>query len=1276
MKESRASLQAWMLWAAAMLVLGGCEGAPKSSAADGGGQGQGVDVGAVDADGEGDSASVVPKADAAMPSGCDDGDPCTINDSSPAAGCQPAVLNCDDGNACTTDSCTAGQCVHAAVDGCANCSAGGNCDAGNGDTLDAMDADSSDASDSNDASDIGVPLPANPTAWNLVPTNCDDGSPCTIDAMTAKGCSYLVAKTGLPCDDGSACGTTAGACPVAWCQPGGKLYCDDANPCTVDVCDMVSGCVYKPGNAGQPCQDGNACTLGDTCGQGACLPGAATVCADDGDPCTQDGCSPMLGCQHVVQTCPASDACGLPGKLCGGKCVAVPGERWYVKQVKPSGWLKNYCSPGYCYFNHGPKTLALNGGGFVHLGNGEITWLDAWGSPLPMPPALKGKYNQGEAVGADISPDGLLGVARTSGPYGAEQGEFEVWSPSGLISSEKVDNLSGSVAWTGDSWTVHGPASSGTMWRFGVHGGLQEHRVNFAPELPIIKPYDPVPAWLIPLQDRTWLIWGKQYVKVGTSYVTTVRRRDSMGNLLWTSSVTADLGSATKTVAHPDGSFTLSGGDGGPWNSYYGGATGFAHVAAAGVVLAQGFAGTAEKLEYTKVFATSKAGSLSIGPISSPYYYNAYENGATKAIRIGPDGAQMWQKVLQVPGFADAAGEPEGALLDDDGSILGWSYDKSTDYLFRASPWGHTSCAEAGKCAALSLADCDDKVACTRDSCDPTIGCVHSPAEWDCADGDPCTHDSCSAQGCSHKPTVGNTCADSDPCVVGETCTAAGCKSTRPPCDDQNDCSLDACKPSGCSHELTSGTCDDGKPCTDTACKAGTCQVVALSCPCTQDADCYSAATCAVPECNAGQCAVPPAGAPSLLGHVDLEPVNAGVGNFFYYPQYGKFKTLPAEGGGLLRMEPLKAAFLRTNGKTQWSLAASYAVMGGTASADGKALLVGRAADGKMSLHHVSPAGIDITGAVLDNAETITALVAKPKGGWWILGRGANGPIYRTCRVWSVDAAGAVQWAANPMQSPSTQNQCNAILALADGSTVVAGARLSEGDTHLDRVALAATVGPTGGPGYYTAIGDGTVLGLVPDGQGGAAALTLQPNELWWVRIGPQGKVADRRRLAYDTSTIYWPVGAALGQDNGDFVFVAGDRLIFGTGAGLVTRVIEYSWKQKYTQPDAIGLARGPGSTLKLVVSDISWTPLKGDFGPYQFADQAHIDTYDAWGNASCSEAGACLGKPWSACADANPCTADRCDTVYGCHSTLFPDGTPCGVGKRCMSGQCALQVP
>lgn len=75
--------------------------------------------------------------------------------------------------------------------------------------------------------------------------------------------------------------------------------CDDANPCTTDACDAVTGaCTATNLPNFTSCGDGNICNGAEVCVTGACQGGTPLVCVD-GNECTQDGiCDGTLGCQH------------------------------------------------------------------------------------------------------------------------------------------------------------------------------------------------------------------------------------------------------------------------------------------------------------------------------------------------------------------------------------------------------------------------------------------------------------------------------------------------------------------------------------------------------------------------------------------------------------------------------------------------------------------------------------------------------------------------------------------------------------------------------------------------------------------------------------------------------------------------------------------------------------------------------------------------------------------------------------------------------------------
>ena len=110
-------------------------------------------------------------------------------------------------------------------------------------------------------------------------------------------------SSGNPCDDYNAC-TTGDTCNMGTCV-GTPINCDDENSCTTDSCDPVTGCINTPNS--NACDDGDACTVGDVCVDGACYPGTLIYC-DDGDPCTLDSCDGSIGCIYIpIDDCDDDD---------------------------------------------------------------------------------------------------------------------------------------------------------------------------------------------------------------------------------------------------------------------------------------------------------------------------------------------------------------------------------------------------------------------------------------------------------------------------------------------------------------------------------------------------------------------------------------------------------------------------------------------------------------------------------------------------------------------------------------------------------------------------------------------------------------------------------------------------------------------------------------------------------------------------------------------------------------------------------------------------------
>ena len=300
---------------------------------------------------------------------CEDNNPCTDDFCTPTGGCEHVanVIKCDDGDPCTVaDECGAGECGGTAVP--CDCQSNGDCgeledgDLCNG-TLhcdlselpyqcavmpeSVIECPAPEGLDAPCLAALCSPLggecslvPANDgglcddgdecTVKDLceaglclggAAANCNDGNPCTDDSCEPlTGCQHVANDS--PCNDGDVC-TQNDQCVEGACLGGDGLICDDNNTCTADSCSPASGCVHEP-MAGD-CDDGNACTEGDSCDNGKCVPGGAVDC-DDGNPCTADGCAPASGCTNVPSAggCSDDDPC-TTGDLCkGGICLPGP----------------------------------------------------------------------------------------------------------------------------------------------------------------------------------------------------------------------------------------------------------------------------------------------------------------------------------------------------------------------------------------------------------------------------------------------------------------------------------------------------------------------------------------------------------------------------------------------------------------------------------------------------------------------------------------------------------------------------------------------------------------------------------------------------------------------------------------------------------------------------------------------------------------------------------------------------------------------------------------
>ncbi len=263
---------------------------------------------------------------------CDDGNPCTADTCDPSAGCQHTASNgaaCDDDDPCTVgDVCQDKACLAGGPKTCTgnNACVEGSCSQTDGkckyvNKKAGSVCDDGDVCTEQDGCSDGV--------CAGLASGCDDKNPCTTDSCVAPG-GCVHAENSAPCEDGNSC-TVGDICKKTICKGGAYDSCADGNPCTDDSCTPGIGCGHVPGKA--PCSDGNVCTLGDSCAGGACVATDAASC-DDGNPCTSESCVPTVGCMYFAASglCDDGDACtsgdSCQGKVCmaGGPAVCSDGN--------------------------------------------------------------------------------------------------------------------------------------------------------------------------------------------------------------------------------------------------------------------------------------------------------------------------------------------------------------------------------------------------------------------------------------------------------------------------------------------------------------------------------------------------------------------------------------------------------------------------------------------------------------------------------------------------------------------------------------------------------------------------------------------------------------------------------------------------------------------------------------------------------------------------------------------------------------------------------------
>src|SRR5262249_43301709 len=152
------------------------------------------------------------------------------------------------------------------------------------------------------------------------------GGGCMTCSETSHGCTEPKA-VGTSCS-----GTNVGCISGGLCDGSGQCVgsprdCSTYNSsdgCTVGVCDPITGgCKSQSAPEGTPCDDKNACTVGDHCSFGTCTYGSYAASGspcNDNNPCTTgDYCSSGY-CSYTGYAV-SGTACGSPCSI--GTCYGT-----------------------------------------------------------------------------------------------------------------------------------------------------------------------------------------------------------------------------------------------------------------------------------------------------------------------------------------------------------------------------------------------------------------------------------------------------------------------------------------------------------------------------------------------------------------------------------------------------------------------------------------------------------------------------------------------------------------------------------------------------------------------------------------------------------------------------------------------------------------------------------------------------------------------------------------------------------------------------------------
>ncbi len=545
----------------------------------------------------------------------------------------------------------------------------------------------------------------------------------------------------------------------------------------------------------------------------------------------------------------------------------------------------------------------------------------------------------------------------------------------------------------------------------------------------------------------------------------------------------------------------------------------------------------------------------------------------------------------------------------------------------------------------------------------------------------PCGEEGTCVEGECVYPEV--VCDDGDPCT-NNLCIEGVCQNPALSCSDDNSCTVDACDPQTGSCTFTPGddgvACDDGDPCTaNDVCVAGQCVGVAVVGPTGLSS---LDATLGMVDAVHGVAPIPlPDGSPgyALAGEawsLDGQPQN---------PDQGWVGVVDADGQQLWA--------LGLGGPGDDGLQGVAALPGGGFVAVGTYAAPGSQRDDLWVLG-VAPTGDAATPYAVqgrrlfdsggdDAAFAVAPLPASAGGGFVVAGRagGANGGLSmkdgwllrfddQGRDLWRetfggpgddellavavgddglIYAAGTSSPGAGAAPAAPSPQDADAWLLVVDAhGQLVRERRWDVGGGWEDEALAVVPVfsAPNGEPR-----GEGVLLAgrtRAPSGSQRAWAARLDAfGALAWDLFVPETG-------ALDTDTAFY--GAAA--DAGGFVLVGAQ------GVASLTVGVDSLGNQRWMRSVP---TVGPLTSLAARPADLGWVA-----GASAEAEAVQLVRLDAWGHGTCEDAGACVTKTVSVCADDNPCVVPACEpysdpgTGDPCTADMKGPAAPCPGSDAC----------